>query len=197
MSFNEFLQVHQWFEFGWEIFKGVAPTLVAVLAIVINNLKSSKRDKRNKKIDVIVTYENLLVEKISSLENLLDDLNFAFSEIFKCTEKEKLSDICNRFDLAKKELIGGSLEVYNLTICAESILKENVDGKEVFDTIASIIRTMCDVNSEYLEQTILQPEKNTKRDEKLNQINDDIKNVKVKLTMDMKRIMEKTFSLLE
>lgn len=49
MSYEEFIKLHPWFDLGFELFKGIMPTLVALLAIFINNKIASKREKRASK----------------------------------------------------------------------------------------------------------------------------------------------------
>lgn len=65
MTYIELIEQYPCIDLILKLFSEIAPVLVAILAIVINNWKSSTRDKRNKKIDMIVNSENLLIEKIS------------------------------------------------------------------------------------------------------------------------------------
>ena len=53
MTYNEFILRYPCVD----LVMGFAPVLVAILAIIINNWRSAVRDKKNKKIDIIINYE--------------------------------------------------------------------------------------------------------------------------------------------
>lgn len=46
MTYEELVVIYPCIDLFLELFKGLAPTIVAVLAIIINNLASSKREKK-------------------------------------------------------------------------------------------------------------------------------------------------------
>ena len=46
MVFDEFLKTHQMFDFVWEIFKGIAPTCIALITIAVNTHIDKKKAKR-------------------------------------------------------------------------------------------------------------------------------------------------------
>lgn len=46
MNYTSFIELHPWVDLFLELFKGIMPTLVALLAIYINNRIAAKREKR-------------------------------------------------------------------------------------------------------------------------------------------------------
>lgn len=66
MSFQDILASNPFLDISWELFKGVAPTLVALLAIWLNNRGASKRSINNKKLE-------LLIKKCENELNLLNE----------------------------------------------------------------------------------------------------------------------------
>lgn len=139
MTYNKFITQYPWVDFILMLFGNIAPVVVAIVAIIVNNTKSSKRDKRNKKIDMIVNYENLLINKISELEEALDDLLDAFLGILKCEKYDSIQQVCETYDSSKRKLLKCNIiELYNLSFCASEILKENVNSKDILEDIKAI-----------------------------------------------------------
>lgn len=46
MSFEQFLQTYDMVDFAWEIFKGISPTIIALLTIWINTIIGKRKTKR-------------------------------------------------------------------------------------------------------------------------------------------------------
>lgn len=58
--------------FLWELFKGIAPVAVAIAAIVINNKRSEERDKRSKKIEILLSWEQNLFKRLEEFNSSID-----------------------------------------------------------------------------------------------------------------------------
>ena len=196
MTYNEFIAQYPWADLALELFGNIAPVVVAILAIIVNNAKSSKRDKRNKKIDMIVSYEKLLIDKISELEGLLDDLHDAFSGILKCEDYDNIKSACEVYDSAKGKVVKCNIELYNLSFCASEILRENVNSKDISDDIKAVINSMENIIKRHLSDGALNGMCDSER-QAAKKIKDDIIDAKSWLSVDMKRVMEKTFDLLK
>ena len=74
MTYNDFIALHPWVDLTLNLFETFAPVVVAIFAIFKNNSNSSKRDKLNKKLDMIANYENILIHKVTLTECAMDEL---------------------------------------------------------------------------------------------------------------------------
>lgn len=201
MSYNDFIAQYPCVDLFLEFFGKIVPVAVAIIAIIVNNAKSSNRDKRNKKIDMIVHYENLLIDKISELENSLDGLLDSFIKILRAQKNKKninkLEGEFDAYNLSKERVQKCNIELYNLSFCASEILKENVNSKDISDDISGIIKSMENILEKYLLGVELDDSSNNQNIvQGIHQIRDDIIEVKSWLSVDIKRIMENTFNLL-
>lgn len=61
MSYEDLILLHPWVDLVLELFKGVMPTLVALLAIYLNNSFARERELiyRKKEFTVRLLYENV------------------------------------------------------------------------------------------------------------------------------------------
>ena len=69
MNYSQLIEMYPWVDLSLELFKGLAPTIVAVLAIFINNKQAKKRDSENRQN---LKSRQLAESKIKVLENMLD-----------------------------------------------------------------------------------------------------------------------------
>ena len=46
MSFEQFLQTYDMVDFAWEIFKGISPTIIALLTIWINTIIGRRKTEK-------------------------------------------------------------------------------------------------------------------------------------------------------
>lgn len=64
MSFEQFLQTYDMVDFAWEIFKGISPTIIALLTIWINTIigrrKTEKEILANEEKELQLMISNLL-----------------------------------------------------------------------------------------------------------------------------------------
>lgn len=150
---------------------------------------------------MIVHYENLLIDKISELENSLDGLLDSFIKILRAQKNKKninkLEGEFDAYNLSKERVQKCNIELYNLSFCASEILKENVNSKDISDDISGIIKSMENILEKYLLGVELDDASNNQNIvQGIHQIRDDIIEVKSWLSVDIKRIMENTFNLL-
>lgn len=69
MTYNELIEIYPCIDLFLEIFKGLAPTIVAALAIIINNIASAKREKKVRDIN---RARRINESKIIILNEMLD-----------------------------------------------------------------------------------------------------------------------------
>ena len=71
---------------AWKLFKGLSPTLVALLAIFLNDRNARKRDLKNKIVDMKY---NILTEVLNSLYNLEKDVIYIMERVVDLIELRK------------------------------------------------------------------------------------------------------------
>lgn len=67
MTYNELIQAHPYIDIFMEFFKGIAPTLVALLAIMINNYKAKKREEKGRKENLLYNVKKEMLDKFTAL----------------------------------------------------------------------------------------------------------------------------------
>ena len=196
MTYNELITQRPWIDLVLKLFGEIAPVLVAILAIIINNWKSSRRDRINKKIDMIIKYENLLIDKISIVEHSLEELQNVFRKAMKCRDADKIKEYLNNYDLARGKVLECNVELFNYSFYASEILKENIDTIEIVEDIKKVIISMDEMVVNRFSDKILDEMSEDEKKE-INKIKDDTIDIKSWLTIDIKRVMDNTFSLLK
>ncbi|MDD6168460.1 MAG: hypothetical protein PUB46_00080 [Lachnospiraceae bacterium] len=100
MVFDEFLKTHQMFGFVWEIFKGIAPTCIALITIAVNthiNKKKAKREELSSQIkELQLMASDLSPYILNAGKNMLDSIQHLenkeqsealFAEYEKCNSE--------------------------------------------------------------------------------------------------------------
>ena len=192
MTYNEFISRYPVID----LVMGFAPVVVAILAIVINNWRSGVRDKKNKKIDIIINYENMLIEKISKIDRMLDELREAFESVMQSTNLDEIRKYLDKYNYVKSELLNCNVELFNFCFSTADILYEKVDAKDIVEDIKNVIRHM----NEMVEKRIYEKSFDEIREEdmkKIEEIKDEVIEVKSWMQIDVKRIMGKILSMLK
>lgn len=81
MTYEDFINIYPWVDLVLQLFQGIFPTVVALLAIYINNKRAAERDRKNRKdkmaIDTLynarVKYMQL-TEQYNAMANIIRDL---------------------------------------------------------------------------------------------------------------------------
>ena len=196
MTYNDFIALHPWVDLGLKLFGTFAPVIVAILAIIINNSKSSKRDKLNKKLDMIANCENILIQKVSLMEYAMIELIDKFGDVLQCTTIEKVKPLLNDYKSAKSEALKSLVELYSYSISASGILYENIDAKDMSNELRTIIKSMDEMITTHVVRNGLS-RMGEEEIKKANAIKDDYNDFKAWQTIKIKTIMEKTFELLK
>ena len=95
MSFNAFLQEHQALDFAWEIFKGIAPTIIAFVTIFINtwiNKNKTKKEELSKQIKEI----QLMVSELST--HIYEVGMYMLDSIQYADDKEKSDKLFKEYE---------------------------------------------------------------------------------------------------
>ncbi len=85
MSYEDLILLHPWVDLVLELFKGVMPTLVALLAIYLNNSFAREREliyrKKNLQLDYYTKMLNWLHDIKNDIMEVSRDLDNALKEL--------------------------------------------------------------------------------------------------------------------
>ena len=196
MTYNDFITLYPWADLWLNLFGTFAPVIVAIFAIIINNSKSSKRDKLNKKLDMIANCENILIQKVSLMECAMDELIDKFEDVLQCTTIEKARHLLKDYKSAKSEALKSLMELYNYSTAASGILYENIDAEDIGSEIRTIIKLIDEMVVTHVIRNGLKRMGNEEI-KKADKIKDDYDSFKAWQVVKIQTIMEKTFELLK
>ena len=196
MTYNDFITLYPWADLWLNLFGTFAPVIVAIFAIIINNSKSSKRDKLNKKLDMIANCENILIQKVSLMECAMDELIDKFEDVLQCTTIEKARHLLKDYKSAKSEALKSLMELYNYSTVASGILYENIDAEDIGSEIRTIIKLIDEMVVTHVIRNGLKRMGNEEI-KKANKIKDDYASFEAWQAVKIQTIMEKTFELLK
>ncbi|MDK0563672.1 hypothetical protein P5E48_08160 [Clostridium perfringens] len=162
MTYDDLINLYPWFDLFWELFKGIVPTAVALLAIYINDRLAIKREKKKNEKDIkIKALKNLQIKAIE-----INDMMFCTSKSFleymlflddkeMKDEKRKIfyQQITNTIMNAKYLMMLSDIEYDNTKI--ESILFD-----ECFLLISTFNRDIEKIINDYNEKAKRTSEKN-------------------------------------
>lgn len=89
MSYQELIKMYPWVDLAMEIFKGVIPTLVAIVTVIVTQHSTKKRELQYKKKEIRLEY----LEKILSWMHQIKNNIFEVSEMLDKTLAENNPEI--------------------------------------------------------------------------------------------------------
>lgn len=70
MTYEQFMNQYPLFDLFFELFKGIIPTIVAIVAIYYNNEGAIKRDKKARKEDIMIKIKETMLDKLITVTNM-------------------------------------------------------------------------------------------------------------------------------
>lgn len=137
MSFEQFLQTYDMVDFAWEIFKGISPTIIALLTIWINTIIGRRKTEK----EILANEEKELQLMISNLLPCITETGEYLLEAIQNADEENSDELLNMFATKNKHLLkeAGKCLVY-IDIRAEIFKKESMK----FDKTHKAIRIFSD-----------------------------------------------------
>lgn len=118
MTYDELVVVCPYVDLFLELFKGLAPTIVAILAIAINNCAAEKRSKKAEKIAVEQRVQsakleilNMLMDKYIELSKLSWLCSTSLSRGLMSKEQELRESNLRQYCMAENDIYFKSLEI--------------------------------------------------------------------------------------
>lgn len=155
MSFEEFLATYDIIDFIWEIFKGVSPTIIALVTIWINSHVSKKHKKED---DFLVQVKELQLMASELMAYALNTGKDLIDAIQHTNEKEKCERIFEDFYANNnKMLIEARKFLGYANVRAEIYQCKNMEFTDVCDVFTNYSYELLNILEKYNEKAILTP----------------------------------------
>ena len=150
MNYEDFIVKYPWFDLFWEVFKGIMPTIIALLAIYINNKKANGRDKEKLVINALL----LLQDNINNLNNMIYNTGKDCLSYLQYLDDSKVKEIYfNRYNESNNELLLFSRKVrFLVDIERFKFNIKSISFDECYKKIAYYTYKICDIIDEYNEK---------------------------------------------
>lgn len=134
MSYEDLILLHPWIDLVLELFKGVMPTLVALLAIFLNNSFAKERELKYRKKSLQLDYYTKMLNWFHDIKN---DIMEVSRDLENSLNKQNPNDRYNRFNdfmksisnmntnfVSWKDTYSAMLEIYSCDIELSQLKKE-------------------------------------------------------------------------
>lgn len=133
MTFQQFLETHFIADFIWEIFKGVSPTIIALITIWINTIIGKKKVEKEKLANEIKELQLM----VSNIMTYVEETKDLLSEAIQNAGKESSVEL-EAYHSKNKQMLKESrkyLEYANIR--AEILKKKNIRFDDAYIMIAN------------------------------------------------------------
>lgn len=95
MTYQEFIRCYPWIDLLLELFKGIMPTIVALLAIFLNNSFNEKRELMHRKKEMEFEYLEKVLNWLHEVKNFAFEASRAFNNALSIRDPKKRIKKCN------------------------------------------------------------------------------------------------------
>lgn len=89
MTYQDFIIEYPWVDFALEIFKGVMPTVIALVSVFVTQMYISKRERRNKHRDKKQEYYETILKWLIEMKTRVFDVSFQLQKLLAIDDLEK------------------------------------------------------------------------------------------------------------
>lgn len=156
MNYNDFIKYHPWFSLFFELFKGIAPTIAALLAIYINNKSAHKRDHEKSKKDLKTKLLTELQNNVIELNNMLYDAGKEFlNHMHYLDDKETKEEtwdayykkVTDALMFSRKIMFTANIEIVKIGI-------QEIEFNDCFEIVAKFPNEISNIIREYDKKAI-------------------------------------------
>lgn len=97
MTYQEFIETYSWVELAWEIFKGVSPTVIAILTIFVTQHCIKKRELQYKKKEMRLQYLEKILNWIHQIKNDIFEVSRMLEKALEKRDPVERNRECNNF----------------------------------------------------------------------------------------------------
>ena len=191
-AFNQSLIDYPLWSFIWEIIKVLLPTMVAIGAIVVNNNRAKKRDYENKKKDILLKWRLDLLNYITDLSNLADEVSRSYIDIMDADSLETAKACEKTFKRKHFEMMALALKIMRYSKSLNSGMDMRVDLSDIGKISERYVLSLLEIKQKY-RKTI---EIRTDRNNELDDVNDNISKFNSCIEEKIKRISEEIVGLI-
>ena len=151
MNYISFISKYPYIDLILELFKGVAPTIVALLAIRINNDRANKRDLRKQTTDIKINTLLKLEEHVINFNNVIYDVGKEFLDYMQWVDKKDKKD--RYFDLYYENNKTMLIFARKIMFLSESAVvktgAKNIEFHSYFEKVSTFSYEMTEIMNEY------------------------------------------------
>lgn len=152
MNFEQFLDTYNIVNFAWEIFKGISPTVIALLTIWINTIigkrKSEKEAFSNEIKDLQLKVSNLAFYAVETGEYLLEAIQNS-----KNNEESRV--MLNEFEHKNKQMLKEAKKfMFYTSVREERYNKKEILFEDTCEKISHYSYELLDILKWYNEQAL-------------------------------------------
>ncbi len=175
MTYDHFIKLHPFFDLFFELFKGVMPTVVAILAIYLNNKGAVIRERKSRKEDMIIKIKGTMLDKLIDVTNMYYNCGkiaieciTEMEEYNKKKRNDELFDYLNILYAKSWEIV----DYYNTMFVSLNI---DINCKEIHNDIYEFGKKLTDVVRKNEDINNVQTRKN--REEKIIRCREEISGI--------------------
>ena len=156
MSFEQFLQTYDMVDFAWEVFKGISPTIIALLTIWITTIIGRRKTEK----EILANEEKELQLMISNLLPCITETGEYLLEAIQNADEENSDELLNMFATKNKHLLkeAGKCLVY-IDIRAEIFKKESMKFDKTHKAIRNFSDELLNILNWYNQEAMKTPKK--------------------------------------
>ena len=150
MTYDELVMAYPSIDVFLELFKGIAPTLVALLAIVVNNNKAKNRDKKSRKDALLYNVKKEMLEKFIELSRLQWKCGADLIDYLSELEEEKKHVFAESYTNSLYNSLYKAQEISDYYHTMFEALKIDINCSEVVGKSRNYSDSLNDLCEEYL-----------------------------------------------
>lgn len=155
MSFDEFLATYDIADFAWEIFKGISPTIIALVTIWINTAISKKKAKKDELSNQIQELQ-LMVSNLSP--HIMETGEYLLEAIQNSDKKQKSDEMFDKFYESNSKMLKEARKYLAYANIRAEVLKiKNMDFTNECKSISDYSCELMDILKWYNSKAVMTP----------------------------------------
>ncbi len=152
MTYKEFVNCYPWIDLALELFKGIVPTIVALLAIFLNNFFSRKREmmyrKKSLQLDYFVKVLNWLHEIKNNIMEVSLDLENALNKMNPDERKNRYNDFMKSISDMNSCIVSWN-DTYNVVLNCYNC---DIKFRQFMTVVNNCSKEFINIGNKYINQ---------------------------------------------
>lgn len=147
MTFEEFLKTYDVANFAWEIFKGISPTIIALVTIWINANISKKRSQKEYMAEQVKELQMMIA---NLTPYILDTGAYLLESIQRADRKSESDEMFNKFYKSNSQMLSEARKfLAYANIRAVALERDNLEFSKEFSCISDYSNELRDILAWY------------------------------------------------